>query len=218
MAAFLDITWLGHACFRLKGRDASVITDPYDRSLGLTLGRQSAEIVTVSHDDAHHASTEAISGARALRGPGEYEISGVMIHGVPTAGLRLADGNYARNTAYIITIDDLQVCHLGSLGKTLTLDQVESLKDPDVLLIPVGGHGMLTPAQTAEVISQLEPKVVVPMQYALPGLTVELDSLEPFSREMALQELHTQPRLNVTRSSLPDDATVVVLEPAAARR
>jgi L-ascorbate metabolism protein UlaG (beta-lactamase superfamily) len=214
----LDITWLGHACFRLKGRDASVITDPYDRSLGLTLGRQAAEIVTVSHDDPHHAATEAVSGARALRGPGEYEIGGIMIHGVPTAGLRLTDDSFARNTAYLITIDDLHVCHLGSLGKTLTLDQVESLKDPDVLLIPVGGHGMLTSAATAEVISQLEPKLVVPMQYALPGLAIELDPLEPFRREMALQELHTQPRLNVTRSSLPDDTTVVVLDPSAARR
>jgi L-ascorbate metabolism protein UlaG (beta-lactamase superfamily) len=215
----LDLTWLGHACFRLKGRDATVMTDPFDRTLGIQLGRQAAEVVTISRPDPHHAAAEAIGGeARVVRGPGEYEIGGVMIAGVATRGPRLPDGTNARNTAYAITIDDLMVCHLGSLGKTLTQDQIESLKDPDVLLIPVGGHGMLAPAEAAEVISQLEPKLVVPMQYALPGLSIVLDPLEPFSREMALEDVRPQPRLNLTKSSLPSETTVVVLEPPASRR
>jgi L-ascorbate metabolism protein UlaG (beta-lactamase superfamily) len=215
----LDITWFGHSCFRLRGRDASVITDPYERTLGLTLGRQSAEIVTISHDSPHHAASALIGGdPRVIRGPGEYEIRGVMITGVATPGERLGDGKHGRNTAYAISVDELNVCHLGDLGRTLNVDQIEALKDPDVLLIPVGGGCTIEPGQVAEVVSLLEPKLVVPMHYALDGLKVGLEAIDRFCREMGLQEIHPQARLSVTRSSLPDETTVVILEPATARR
>ncbi len=214
----MEITWFGHACFRLRGREATLITDPFDRSLGLTLGRQSADIVTISHDSPHHAAAEAISGSpRVLRGPGEYEVKGVMVTGVATPGEREAGGRHARNTAYAITIDDVVICHLGDLGKPLTPDQIEALKDPDVLLIPVGGHCTIGPAEVTEVISQLEPKLVVPMHYALPGLRVMLEPIDRFAREMGLEETRPQPRLSVTRSSVPEEATVVILEASAAR-
>jgi L-ascorbate metabolism protein UlaG (beta-lactamase superfamily) len=215
----LDITWLGHACFRLRGRDATLITDPYGRTLGLTLGRQNAEVVTVSHDSPNHSAVEAIGGQpRMVRGPGEYEIGGIMVTGVSTPGERAGGGTWGRNTAYAIEIDDLVVCHLGDLGKTLNPEQIEALKDPAVLLIPVGGHCTVSSAEVAEVVSQLEPKLVVPMHYALPGIGLDLDPIEPFCREMAVEETKTQPRLSVTRSSLPDETTVVLLDATASRK
>src|SRR5205085_7678405 len=126
--------WLGHSCFRIKGRDVSVLTDPYGPSLGLSLGKQSAEIVTVSHDSPHHNAAASIGGSpRVLRGPGEYEIGGVMVSGVATPGEKLPDGKHGKNTAFAIAIDDLTICHLGDLGRTLTAEQIEALKDPDVL-------------------------------------------------------------------------------------
>jgi L-ascorbate metabolism protein UlaG (beta-lactamase superfamily) len=211
----VDITWLGHACFRLRGREVAVITDPYGRTAGLNLGRQSADIVTISHESSNHDAAAAVAGSpRVVRGPGEYEIRGVMITGVATPGERSA-GRFARNTAYLIELDDLTVCHLGDLGKTLTAEQIEALKDPDVLLIPAGGECTISAAEAAEVVSQLEPKLVIPMHYALPGLAVKLDSIDRFCREMGAQELRPQPRANVTRSSLPDETTVVILETTA---
>lgn len=215
----MDITWLGHACFRLRGREAAVITDPYGRALGLSLGRPAAEIVTVSHDSPNHNAVEAIGGnPRAVRGPGEYEIGGVMIAGVATPGERSPGGKDGQNTAYAIDIDDLTVCHLGDLGRTLTPEQIEALKDPDVLLIPAGATCTLEIAEIAEVVSQLEPKLVVPMHYALPGLDLPLEPLERFCREMGVEEPRiTQPKLTVTRSSLPGETTVVLLETGAVK-
>lgn len=209
----MDITWLGHACFRLRGRDAVALTDPYARSLGLSLGRQSADIVTVSHDSSNHNAVEALDGQpRVVRGPGEYEVRGIIITGVATPGEREAGGKFGRNTAYAIEIDDLTICHLGDLGKTLNAEQIEALKDPDVLLIPAGGLCTINPAEVAEVVSQLEPKLVVPMHYALPGVKLDLEPLDKFCREMGVQEVRSQPKLAVTRGSLPDETTVLILE------
>src|SRR5215211_667814 len=215
----VEITWLGHACFRIKGRDATLLTDPYGRSLGLSLGRQSAEIVTVSHDSPNHNALEAVTGRpRVVRGPGEYEISGVMITGVPTAGERSSNGTESRNTAYAIQLDEFLVCHLGDLGKTLAPEQIDALKDPDVLLAPVGGHCTISPAEVAEVVSQLEPKLVIPMHYALPGVHLTLEPIERFCREMGIEEVRSQPKLNLSRGGLPDETTVLVLETATTRK
>ena len=194
------------------------MTDPYGRSLGLTLGKQTANIVTVSHDTPNHAAVDAIGGdPRPVRGPGEYEIAGVMITGVATPGER-APGAHGKNTAYLIELDDLTVCHLGDLGKTLNAEQIEALKDPDVLLIPAGGECTISPTEAAEVVSQLEPKLVVPMHYALPGIAIKLDAVDRFCREMGAQEVRPQPKLTVTRSSLPDEATVVILETTSVKK
>jgi L-ascorbate metabolism protein UlaG (beta-lactamase superfamily) len=210
----MDITWLGHACFRLRGRDAVAITDPYARTLGLSLGRQTADVVTVSHESPNHDAVQLIGGGpRVVRGPGEYEVHGVMIVGVATAGERGADGKFGKNTAFAIEIDDIVICHLGDLGKTLNAEQIEALKDPDVLLIPAGGLCTIAPTEVAEIVSQLEPKLVVPMHYALPGVKLGLEPLDRFCREMGLQEeIRSQPKLSVTRGSLPDETTVLILE------
>jgi L-ascorbate metabolism protein UlaG (beta-lactamase superfamily) len=213
----VELTWLGHSCFRIKGRDVTLLTDPFESSLGLSLGRQSADIVTVSHDSPHHNAAAHVSGSpRVLRGPGEYEIGGVMVSGVATAGEKLPEGKHGRNTAFAISIDEMTVCHLGDLGKTLTAEQIEALKDPDVLLIPVGGGCTLAPAEVTEVVSQLEPKLVVPMHYAQPGVSIPLESIERFCREMAIEDIRSQPKLTLTRSGVPDETTIVILEPAAA--
>jgi L-ascorbate metabolism protein UlaG (beta-lactamase superfamily) len=185
----------------------------------LQLGRPSANIVTLSHEAANHAALEGVLGEpRVIRGPGEYEIGGVMITGVATPGERLPSGEYGRNTAYSIQVDEISICHLGDLGKTLTTGQIEALKDPDVLLVPAGGHCTIGSAEVAEVVSQLEPKLVVPMHFSLPGLKVDLDEIEKFAREMGLQELRPQAKLTVTRSSLPDETTVALLEAGGIKR
>ncbi|MCC7107201.1 MAG: MBL fold metallo-hydrolase [Chloroflexi bacterium] len=214
----MDITWYGHSCFRLRGRDVSIITDPFDRSLGFNLNRLTASIVTVSHDSPNHSSVLTLPGdARVVRGPGEYEIGGASITGVATPGER-GGAERTKNTAYRFELDDLTVCHLGDVGKTLNPDQIDALKDPDVLLLPVGGVCTVSPAEAAEIASQLEPKLIVPMHYGLSGLPIKLEPVDRFRREMGLEEIKTVQRLTVTRSSLPETTTVLLLESAGIPR
>src|SRR5215210_2456704 len=169
-----EIIWLGHACFRLKSRDATIVTDPYDKSLGLGTLNQKAEIVTVSHHNPHHDAVSVVKGDPfVIDGPGEYEVRGVFITGVWTFADAQGGKERGRNNIFLFHLDDLIVCHLGSLGHTLDPKQVSSIGDVDVLLVPIGGETTLTSSKAVEVISQLEPKIVIPMHYSTGRETVE---------------------------------------------
>jgi len=209
----LDVTWLGHGCFRLRGRSAAAVTDPYPPAIGLKLGRLDANLVTVSHDHENHAYTQAVRDAYEIHGPGEYEVAGVSVVGLPTYHDTEKGARYGRNTVYLFEIDDMRVCHLGDLGHKLDDVEAEAVASADVLLVPVGGHASLNAAQAAEVVRQLEPRYVVPMHYAIPGLKVSLDPVERFLKEMGLTTVEAQPKLSVQKSSGEYDTKVVVLEP-----
>lgn len=216
----MDIVWYGHACFRLRGRDTVLVTDPYDRSTGFPPLRLTADVVTISHPHPHHAAIEAVQPAgerlRRVDGPGEYEVAGALIEGVATYRDKQRGALRGKNTAYLIHLDDLSVCHLGALGHTLNSTQIEALKDADILLVPVGGGGALDGAEAAEVVSQLEPKLVIPMYYGTPAL--QLDSVDRFCKELAVPEATVQPRLSITKSGLSDETRVVLLSPPEPRR
>jgi len=209
----LDVTWLGHGCFRLRGRGAAVVTDPYPPSIGLKLQRLDADLVTVSHEHENHNYTQVMRDAYEIRGPGEYEVAGVSVIGVPTFHDAEKVARHGRNTVYLIEIDDVRVCHLGDLGHRLDDAEAEAIASPDVLLVPVGGHTAINAAQAAEVVRQLEPRFVVPMHYAIPGLKLQLDPLDRFLKEMAVTSAEPQPKLSVQASSGEYETKVVVLEP-----
>ena len=211
----MDVTWLGHGCFRLRGRGAAVVTDPYPPAIGLKLSRMDAEVVTVSHEHDNHNYTQVVrDGAYEIHGPGEYEVAGVSVIGVPTYHDEQKGAKHGRNTVYLIEIDDVRVCHLGDLGHKLDDFEAEAVASPDVLLVPVGGRSAINGAQAAEVVRQLEPRYVVPMHYAIPGLKIELDPLDRFLKEMGVATSEAQPKLSVQKSSVAEYETkVVVLEP-----
>ncbi|HLH23624.1 MAG TPA: MBL fold metallo-hydrolase [Chloroflexota bacterium] len=210
----MELTWLGHSCFRLRARDLTIVTDPFGSDLGLALGKVSADVVTVSHAEPNHNAINLVDGSpRVVAGPGEYELAGVMITGVATPRPPGQSRDVPRNTAYLVELDEVTICHLGDLAAPLGSDQVAVVKDADVLLLPVGGHCTIDAAQAAEIAAQVEPKLVVPMHYLTPGVRLELDPVDRFCREIGAAELTPQPRLNVTRSNLPDQLTVVLLEP-----
>ena len=213
----MDVTWLGHGCFRLRGRGAAVVTDPYPPTIGLKLSRMDAEVVTVSHEHDNHNYTQVVrDGAYEIHGPGEYEVAGVSVIGVPTYHDEQKGAKHGRNTVYLIEIDDVRVCHLGDLGHKLDDSEAEAVASPDVLLVPVGGRSAINGAQAAEVVRQLEPRYVVPMHYAIPGLKIELDPLDRFLKEMGVATSEAQPKLSVQKSSVAEYETkVVVLEPKA---
>ena len=208
----MDISWLGHSCFRIRGSHAIVITDPYSPDLGYSLGKPNARIVTVSHNHPGHSYTEGIGGEpRLVTGPGEYEIGGVLIIGIATFHDREQGKNRGRNTVYVIEVDDVSVCHLGDLGHTLAAEEVEEIDNVDVLLLPVGGVSTINAVMAAEVVQQLEPKVVVPMHYKTPALSRELEPVEKFLKEIGVTQLDPQPKLSITRSSLPPSSQVFLL-------
>jgi L-ascorbate metabolism protein UlaG (beta-lactamase superfamily) len=207
----MDITWYGHACFRLKSREGTVITDPYDKSLGLSPPSIKADIVTVSHNAPHHNNTKVAKGAYVVDGPGEYEINGVFVTGVHIAPAKNAQ-NADRNNVFVIYLDDITICHLGDLSHVPGQKQVEDMGNIDVLLVPVGGQNALKAAQAAEVISLIEPYVVIPMHYNLPNITVKLDPVKKFLTEMGITKTETVESLKLTKSSLPDETQVVVMD------
>jgi L-ascorbate metabolism protein UlaG (beta-lactamase superfamily) len=219
----MEINWYGHSCFRLTERNyATVVTDPFDnKSIGYDSLKLRSDIVTVSHDAPGHNNTDAVKGtSHVIDGPGEFEIGGVFVTGVQTDGSGSGkkkgkakdDEASSRNTIYVFDYDGITVAHLGDLHDVPTQTEIEALGTINVALVPVGGGGALNAAKAAEIISLIEPNLVIPMHYATPAAKVSLDSLNKFIKEMGLSKAETQPSLKVTRSSLPNETHVVVLD------
>ncbi|MDO9130737.1 MAG: MBL fold metallo-hydrolase [Anaerolineales bacterium] len=211
----MEITWYGHSCFRLTEKKmATVVTDPFDaESVGYEPLKLKADIVTVSHDAAGHNYLQAVKGySRAITGPGEFEIGGVFITGIQTDGHGKKVSEQPSNTLYVFDYDGLTVAHMGNLRQVPTQAEVEALGTVNIVLVPVGGSSGLNAAKAAEVISLLEPNIVIPMHYHTPQVKVPLDQLDKFMKEMGLHEAETMPNLKVSKSSLPDETKVVVLE------
>ena len=209
----MDIYYLGHSSFRLRGREATVITDPFPKGLGYNLGRIAAQIVTVSHHHPNHDAVSSVVGTpTVVEGPGEYEISSVFITGVGTYHDREKGARRGKNTVYVVEMDDLTVCHLGDLGHVLTTDETELMSQVDVLLVPVGGVTSLDAASAAEVVTLLDPRIVIPMHYRTPVADTALEGPEGFFRQMGLKEPQAESKLSIAHSSLPSETQVVLLD------
>jgi len=209
----MDIGWLGHSCFRIKGRHATIITDPYSPELGYSLGKPAARIVTISHQHPGHSYIQGVGGdPRTISGPGEYEISGVLIIGIATFHDDEKGNKRGKNTVYLMEVDGVSLCHLGDLGHVLTSEQAEQLDNVDVLLLPIGGVSTINAPMAAEVVRQLEPNVVVPMHYKTEALKRELAPVERFLKEMGLKGITSEPKLSFTKASLPATTQVFLLD------
>jgi L-ascorbate metabolism protein UlaG (beta-lactamase superfamily) len=207
-----EITWLGYDCFRIKSRDVTVITDPYDKSLGLGTLNQKAEIVTISHE---YPGSNKLSGIKGdpfvITSPGEYEVGGVFVTGIGAFTDKAGeDKERTKNNVFVMLMHDVVVCHLGALGHTLNAQQLEVAGDVDVLLVPVGGQ--LSTSKAAEVISQVGPRIVVPMHFSGGKATTEPDALDKFMKELGLKEWKTQEKLVVRATESEEPMQVVVLE------
>src|SRR6266849_10696548 len=208
----MEISWLGHSCFQLRGKNVTLITDPFSPQLEHSLGKINAPIVTISHNHPGHNFAGGVDGdPRIVRGPGEYEISDVLITGVASYHDNKHGQELGRNTIYVIHMDDLIVCHLGDLGHILQEEQLEEVADADVLLIPISGQHTINAAQAAEVISQVEPRVVIPMHYA-PVEEGAPNPLDKFCREMGVAAVQSQLKVSIARTTLPAETQVIVLE------
>lgn len=213
----LDITWYGHSCFRITERGKiSIVTDPYSEGVGLPVpARLKGDVVTVSRDDPAHNNIEAVKGyTYALNGPGEYEIGGVFISGIPLHHIG-EDGTPYYNVGYVIQYDALTLLHLGDLNHIPDQSTIQALGEVNVVIVPVGGARELKASQAAEVIAMIEPNYIIPMDYALPDLNLPLDPVEKFLKEMGVTRVQEEESLRVNVTTLPEQPQVVVLSPQA---
>lgn len=210
-----EIKWFGHACFSVSNRDVTVIMDPVPGESGYDIGSPEADIVTVSHSHAGHSAVDLIEpGFRLVNGPGEYEIQEVFITGVQTYHDADKGKKHGKNTVYVIELEDLVICHLGDIGHVLTEQQVEAMSSVDILLVPAGGGPTITSAQAAEIIGQVEPGIVIPMQYRTDRGDTEREPIDGFIREMGINEFQTEDRLSVRKADIGDAPRVIILQPA----
>ena len=208
----MDITWLGLSCFRIRGSQAVIVTDPFPPGIGYNLGKLTADIVTISHAHPSHSYDKGINGEhRLIKGPGEYEISGVLILGISTFHDSVKGQSRGKNTIYLMEIDGVNVLHLGDIGHVLGDEQVEEIGNVDVLLLPVGGVNTINAAMAAEIIRKLEPKLVVPMHYKTEKSSRDLEPVENFLKEMGQAQVEPRPKLSVSRSNLPLTTEVAIL-------
>jgi len=208
----MEITWYGRACFRLKGREASVITDPCPPATGFVAGKHEVDLLTISHAHADHSYTRSITAGLTLTRPGEYEYRNLLVTGVRTFHDGERGAQRGENVVFAVEVDGVHVCHLGDLGHLLTEEQLGELGPVDVLLVPVGGNFTISPAEAAEVVAQVNPKIVIPMHFATDGASTDLLGPERFLNELAVSEPIRQPKAVVHSSTLPEETQVVLLE------
>jgi len=207
----MDITWYGQSCFRLSERGlASIVTDPYDGNVGLPALKIRGDVVTISHDSAGHNNVAAVPGSRhSLDGPGEYEIGGVFITGIATN----EQVGQTENVLFLFDYGYVKIAHLGDMAKVPSQTKIEALEQVDVLLVPVGGGDSLNADQAAELISMLEPKIVIPMHYQIPGLNRDLEDVERFLKELGVTRPEEESNLKISASTLTEETQVVLLTP-----
>jgi len=212
------ITWYGQSCFKIQSGDLVVVTDPFSKDVGLTPPRFKADVIAVTHEHHDHNNTDSIpEGAFIVRGPGEYEIKGIAITGIPTFHDASQGKERGRNTVYAIEMEEMRLVHLGDFGEEkIRPETLEALGEVDILFLPVGGTYTIDAETAAEVVSAIEPKIVIPMHYAIPGLKVKLDGVEAFLKEMGAAKTAAEDRLTLKKKDLLEDesARVIVLKTA----
>ncbi len=213
-----EFRWYGHNCFRIRAREATVVTDPVSRSTGYTMPKVTADLVTLSHQHPGHTNLGAIRPDppfKVIDGPGEYEIHDVLVTGIRTYHDPNKGADRGYNTIFLLELDGMTICHLGDLGHALSQAQAELLNGTDILLIPAGGDNtnIIDPSRAAEVVGQLEPKLVIPMQYATGNGDKTLGDLVTFCKALGVQPPTPEDKLVVRASDLSESMRIVALTP-----
>ena len=217
----MNIIWHGQSFFEIitkdrEGKELKIVVDPFDESIGLKIPKTEAQILLITHQHSDHNNKKAISGSPFLvEEPGEYEINGVYIQGIPAFHDDSQGEERGVVTIYVIEAEGIKICHLGDLGqKELTPEQLDQIGDVDILMVPVGGVYTIGAKGASRIISQIEPKLVIPMHYQVPKLELKLNSLEQFLKEMGSPAVEIQKKLKIKDSDLPKEKTeIAVLEP-----
>jgi len=211
----MTLTWYGHSCFKIvgSGGQITVITDPFDKSVGLTPPRGNADIVTISHGHFDHNNIKALSGQPfVVDSPGEYEIKGVKITGCQSFHDNKQGEERGTNTIYLIEVDKIKICHLGDLGQdSLNDSQLEAIGAADILLAPVGGDKTIDAGKAVKIAEQIEPAIIIPMHYHLPNLKFKLAKVDDFLKEMGVDKKMAVDKLTLKKKDLSGGKMKVIL-------
>jgi L-ascorbate metabolism protein UlaG (beta-lactamase superfamily) len=209
----MEITWFGHSCFRIKGKEAVVLMDPCSETTGYALGKVQANMVTISHAHPGHSHLDTLQeGYRAIKGPGEYEIKDTYITGIATFHDDVQGKKSGKNTVYVIEMEGVTFCHLGDLGHPLTPEVTGELGSINVLFVPVGGHSTIWAQAAADLVRNVNPGIAIPMHYKTEAEKAELEFPERFLKELGIKDLVSQPKFVVTRTNIPASTQVVLLD------
>ena len=207
----MEITWLGHSCFCIKGKEKSIVTDPCRHDIGYPLNKPRADIITISHFHPRHSCIESVDdNPKQFKGPGEYEVGKVFVTGITTFHDNERGETKGRNTVYVIEIDGISLCHLGDLGHSLSSRLLEEIGSIDVLFLPVGEISTIPVDIAVEIVKQLNPRIIIPMHYKT-QVCADLEPVDKFLMRMGIREAETRPKLTLTQSSLPTNTQIVVL-------
>lgn len=207
------ITWYGQACFKIQSGDLVIAIDPFSREIGLTPPRFKTHVVLVTHDHFDHNNSETFpENPFVISGPGEYDVKGIYAHGIQTFHDKNEGKERGVNTVYLITMEDIKICHMGDFGeKELRKETLEEIGDVDILMIPVGGNYTIDAEEAAGIINQIEPRVIIPMHYKIPGLKVNIDGVEKFAKEMGVKAKDAEEKLTIKKKELPEEGQRVVI-------
>jgi len=217
----MNISWLGQSCFKIEDKvnnqTVAIITDPFAESIGLRVPKMEADLVSVSHNHDDHNNIAAVNGFEKknpviIDRPGEYEVKNVFIKGIGSYHDKKNGEELGKSTMFHFNLSGVNILHLGDLGTALSDGQLEKIGEVDILMVPIGGKWTLDAAEAAAVVRQIEPRIVIPMHYSIPGLKIELDSVEKFKKEMG-GKFESMPKLKISAKDLPvDEIKLVILE------
>lgn len=208
----MTINWYGQSCFRLESKGISVLIDPFSKDIGLRAPRLNDNIFLVTHEHFDHNNVEDVpSEAFIIRGPGEYEKSGIYVEGISSYHDNSQGAERGLNTIYIVRMEDMKLSHMGDFGQAkLTDEQLEAIGDVDVLFIPVGGKYTINGSEAAAIVREIEPKIVIPMHYKVPGLNIDIEGPQKFLKEIGIkpEEVET---FKIASKNLPAEEVKLVL-------
>ena len=209
----MTIRWLGHACFLITSKaGVRVLIDPFDASVGYKVPAVEADVVLSTHDHSDHNAINVVKGQpQIIKGSGRHQAKGIDFTGVSSFHDTAVGSLRGRNTIFAFELDGVRLCHLGDLGHVLDTKQLEKLEGTDILLIPVGGKYTINAAKAVEVISQIEPRIIIPMHYKIPGLKADIDGVEKFIKELGIKQRQEE-KLKIFKKDLPqEDMELVIL-------
>lgn len=209
---FMQISYLGHSCFKIQNNETTLIVDPYNDNIGLKMPKISADIVLSTHHHPDHNNFEAIRGNPfKINSPGEYEIKDFFIYAIASFHDNEQGKKRGNNLIFLIEVEGIRVAHFGDFGQAaINEEQLKKLEGIDILLIPVGGVYTIDAKSAAAIVAELEPRIVIPMHYQVKGLKYQLDSLDKFKRELG-SKIETVDKLKVKRKDLPEEETKVII-------
>ncbi len=217
----MKIIWHGQSLFEIiakpkQNNEIKIIIDPFDESLGLRVPKLEANILLVSHNHHDHSNVKAVSGSPFLiEGPGEYEVKGIYIKGIPAFHDNSLGKERGKVTIFTIEAEEIKICHLSDFGQAeLTEQQLEEIGEVNVLMIPVGGVYTIGSKEASRIINQIEPQIIIPMHYQIPKLKYKFEGLDKFLKVMGIKNPEHLNKLSIKKRDISEEKTkVMVLKP-----